>query len=230
MASIALSDLRSRLRTYLSDTNSKVWTDDSQLDLFINHAIVRFTHDVPIESSKTYTVATDQVGNANTFTLPVDFVKALLIEGYFAQSTYAERIGKLSLSAGTWSVNNEPIGFIVNYPIRGKFYLPRESAGATFTFYYGAWCDDELEEDDDTYDMGNDGWSEQAVLAYAAYLAFNPSSAMRAFLEQWSRKGDLNVGNPLEEEANRWLRLYQSLLDEFAPAPSTWSFVKKQVS
>jgi len=88
--------------------------------------------------------------------------------------------------------------------------------------YHGTW----LSTDENTVNLGRNRWGEQAIYAYAAYLAFNPSSARRAQLEQWARKGDQKVGNPLEREAERWITLYQSLLDEHGENPTTWEFAR----
>jgi hypothetical protein len=225
MADLALSTLRSRLRIYLNDVNSKTWSDDTALDLFVNHAIIKFTHDVPAATSKVYTIATDQVGDAHTYSLPDDFVRDSFVRGYFESNSRPENIFRINAQPGIWDENDEPRGYLMDWPGEGQFYLPRQPGGTAFTLYYSAYFSTWLTDDTDTFSLTRNRWGEQAVLAYAAYLAFNPSSARRAQLEQWNRKGDANVGNPLEEEANRWLGLYRSLLDEHTEAPSSWEFV-----
>lgn len=225
MADIALSTLRSRLRIYLNDTDSKLWPNDSDLNLFLNHAIIKFTHDIPLPTVETYTVATDQQGDTHTYLLPDDYVKDQFLRASFSGST-TETVSRLSMVPGAWVVTDEPAGYVVHYPSQGYLYLPRSPGSTTFTFYYGAYHDDWLTEDVDTFSFGWSRWGEEAVYAYAAFLAFNPSSARRAQLEQWARRGDQNVGNPLEEEANRWKALYDSLLSEHGDAPDTWEFVR----
>ena len=226
MATRSLSTLRSRLRTYLSDASSKTWKVDGDLDLFLNHAIVKFTMDVPTRTQKTYTIATDQVGNANTYAMPDDFVRGYYIRGYFESSTVLENVLEINLHPGSWDDYAEPRGYIVDWPAEGSLYLPRQPDGSTFTLYYGAYHDAWLSSDSETVDLGRRLWGELAILAYAAFLAFNPTSAQRANLEQWARKGDQNVGNPLEEEAQRWLAFYQSLLDDHDAGPAAWDLVE----
>jgi hypothetical protein len=225
MTTIALSTMRSRLRTFLNDAQSRLWPNDTDLDLFLNMAIVKFTTDVPIESATGYTVATDQVGDAHTYYLPDDFVKDRFVRGYFEGSAHIETISRLTMQFGAWTTNDEPRGYLVDFPSEGYLYLPRSPQGTTFTLYYGAYSTTELSADEDTYNLRRHGWGEQAIYAYAAYLAFNPSSSRRAQLEQWARKQDLKVGNPLEREAERWLSMYNMLLQEHGGAPSVYEFL-----
>jgi hypothetical protein len=224
MATIALSTLRSRLRTYLNDANSKLWPNDADLNLYLNHAIIKFTHDVPLSARKVYTITTDQVGDAHTYTLPDDFVTDTLIRGYFEGAAQLENVMRLNPRAGAWDEYDEPKGYLIDWPTESGLYLPRAPLSTTFTLYYGAYCDDWLTDDADTFDLGRNRWGELAVYAYAAYLAFNPASARRAQLEQWASKKDQNVDNPLEQEAKRWRGLYNDLLSEHGEAPSAWEF------
>lgn len=225
MATVSLATLRSRLRVYLSDTNKKLWPDDGELDLFLNHAIIKFTHDVPLASAQLYTVATDQQGDANTYLMPEDFVRDKFLRASFYTSR-SETVLRLRMEPGVWVESDEPAGYVLDYPSDGYLYLPREPSSDAFTFYYdgywAAWLADDLDE----FDLGRKRWGEEAVYAYAAFLAFNPSSARRAQLEQWARRGDQNVGNPLEEEAARWKAHYGELLAEHGEAPVAWAFVE----
>ena len=227
MATVSLATMRSRLRVYLSDTNSKLWPDDGELDLFLNHAIVKFTHDVPIAASQTYTVATDQQGDANTYLVPADFVRDRFLRASF-YTERAETVFRLHMEPGVWVEGDEPTGYVLDFPDEGSLYLPREPQSAAFTLYYDGYWDVWLAEDLDEFDLGRRRWGEEAVYAYAAFLAFNPSSARRAQLEQWARRGDQNVGNPLEEEAARWKAHYQELLAEHGASPMAWAFVQRQ--
>jgi hypothetical protein len=224
MATIALSTMRTRLRILLSDSNSKTWQNDTDLDLFLNLALIQFTTDVPIASSVTYTIATDQQADSRTYLLPANFVDDRFVRGYFESTSKIETIRQRSVEAGAWEEYSEPRCYILDYPSRGDFYLPREPQETDFTLYYRGYHNSWLTDDTDTYNMSRDRWGEQAIYAYAAYLAFNPSSARRAQLEQWARRGDQNVGNPLEEEAARWLALYEELLDRHGHHPVAWRF------
>ena len=224
MTSLSLSIMRSRLRIYLNDTASKLWPVDGELDPFLNHAIVKFTHDLPIAKAHAYTVATDQQGDAHTFLLPDDFVTDRYLRATF-WTTYAETVFRLNVEPGLWVEGDEPTGYILDFPAEGNIYLPREPESATFTLYYSGYHSSWLTDNVDEFDLGRNRWGEEAVYAYAAFLAFNPSSARRAQLEQWGRRGDLNVGNPLDEEAARWKAHYESLLAEHAEAPEAWAFV-----
>jgi hypothetical protein len=224
MTELALSTLRTRLRIYLNDSGSKIWTQNSELDLFINQAIVKFTTDVPERKSVNYTLASGVGGDYKTYELPDDFVRARAARGCFSQSSRTETIMKVTLTPGSWVEGQEPVGFIVDFPEEGYIYFPREPLGS-FDLLYAGFHSEPLEEDTDKVDIGRRAWGEQAILAYAAYLAFNPSSARRAQLEQWNRKADQNVDNPLEQEAKRWLAMYSGLLADNAQQPQAWEFV-----
>ena len=223
MTTIALSTLRSRLRILLNDTNEKNWPEDSHLDLFLNMAIIKYTTDLPSASVHTYTVADDAQGDNNTYLLPDDFVADGFVRGEF-DSSESENVPRLNVQYGAWTTGDEPKGYLIDHPSEGYLYLPREPESSTFKLFYGAYEDTELVDDTDTFDFGRNRWGEQAVYSYAAYLAFNPSSSARAQLEQWARKGDQRVGNPLEEEAQRWLVRYRDLMSEHAEVPSAWEF------
>jgi hypothetical protein len=224
MTQLALSTLRTRLRIFLNDTGSKIWTSNSELDLFINQAIVKFTTDVPKRKQVTYTAASAVGGDAKLYTLPDDFIRARAARGYFSQSTRLETVMKITLTPGSWADGQEPIGYIVDYPETGYIYFPREPDGSVVLLYAG-FEGTALTLDTDKVDIGRNAWGEQAILAYAAYLAFNPSSARRAQLEQWNRKADQNVDNPLEQEAKRWLAMYASLVADNMQQPQAWEFV-----
>lgn len=227
MASISLSTFRERLRIYLNDSNNKVWDEDDALDIFINHALIKFTSDVPLATAASFTIATDALdAESHTYPLPTNAVSIKFVRGYFETAVMLENVFPLYVGPGAWNESDEPRGIIMDWPIDGQFYLPRVPSGTDFTLYYGAHHGSWLTEVTDSYDLRRQRWSEQAILTYAAYLAFNPSSARRAQLEQWNRKGDANVGNPLEEEANRWLALYQGLLAEHVPQPLSYEFVR----
>ena len=226
MSTLSLSAMRTRLRILLADENSKTWKTDSTLDLFLNLAIIQFTTDLPVSNSHTYTIASDYVGDEHTYTLPADFVYATTVRGYFESGAEMENLPRQHIDFGSWDTGDEPRCYMIDWPSEGYLYLPREPQGSTFTLYYGSYHNTWLDEDSDTFDLGRNRWGEQAIYAYAAFLAFNPSSSQRAQLEQWARRGDLNVGNPLEEEARRWLALYNTLLEEHGEVPETWKFLR----
>lgn len=228
MATVTLSALRSRLRIYLSDTTKKMWPDDSELDLFLNHAIIKFTTDVPMPTGFVYTVATDQQADSRTYLIPEDMATPSWVRGNFSSTSVEENIERAYLRSGSWVSGQEPLGFIVDYPVSGYLYLPRAPLGSTFTLYYGRFHDSWLDSDQDTFNLGRNRWGELAVMYYAAHLAFNPPAARRAQLEQWNRRSDQNVGNPLEEEAVRWLRLYWKLLEQHQETPTTWEFIRQE--
>jgi hypothetical protein len=210
----------------LDDANSDEWSD-AQINMFINYALIKYTHDLPIASACTYTVASDQVGDAHTYNLPDNFVTDSTLKVYLESASTDEFVTKLNIVPGHWTTSDEPKGYILDFPQEGQIYLPRSPEGTTFTLYYGAYHGSWLTNDADSFDLGRNRWGELAVIAYTGYLAFNPTSSTRALLEQWARRGDQNVGNPLEEEAARWLALYRSLLDEHAEVPDYWEFVAK---
>jgi hypothetical protein len=224
---LALSDMRSRLRIYLNDKDKKLWPGDEDLDLFLNQAIIQFTTDVPKASRKVYTVVTDQQDDANTYLLPTDLVKARFARGTFGDSD-TETVTRINMRQGAWDAGYEPKGFLIDWPLEGSFYFPRQPTSDTFTLYYGAVHSTRLVDNADTFDLGRNLWGEQAIYFYAAFLCFNPSSSRRAQLEQWARKTDQNVGNPLEEEGKRWHNLYKELINDNADLPAVWEFAEQE--
>ena len=225
MATVTLTDLTYRLRLLISDTQKKRWKDDDELELYINWAVVQWTTDIPIAASASFVV------NGNEYTLPDDAVAVSYVAGYFENASYTEHVFPGDIEPGMWQTDYEPKILLPDHPEHGKFYLPRAPIGSTFTLYYGAlhpWLVvDEDPEINVDMDFGLRRWGEMAVLSYAAYLAHNPSASFRAFLEQWAGKIDLNVGNPLAEEAQRWLDFYNALLDQHA-RPTSFRFLEVQ--
>jgi hypothetical protein len=219
MATVALSTLRSKLQTFLKDTSAKKWTADD-LDIFINLAIVEWTTELPIASACDVSV----VSGEHAYDLPDNAVSVTWVRGYFESTASLETIGPMRMGEGVWTENDEPRRFIVQHPTETQIYLPREPQGDTFTLYYGA-VHQELLDDADALDLRLHRWGEQAVIAYAAHLAFLPYSASRARLEQWSRKTDLKVDNPLSDEAVMWLEKYDGLMAKHAK-PDTWTMVR----
>jgi hypothetical protein len=208
MATVALSTLVDTLQTFLRDTDAKKWTE-VDLAMFINLAITQWTTDLPIASANSYDVVSDQ----HEYTLPENTVKAVSVYGYFESSTTQEWLSSMKLRPGSFDDNDEPRRFIVGFPTESQFYLPRVPRGSTFTLYYKA-KHSPLVLGTDALDLRQEAWGELAVLYYASYLCYMPYAANRARLEQWGRKGDLNVGNPLAEQAMRYKLMYEELLEE----------------
>jgi len=219
MATVALSALRTKLQTLLKDTAARKWSADD-LDTYINMALVQWTTDLPIASSNSYTVVADQ----NAYDLPENAISVSWVYGYFEGTAQQEFLSPMTLRPGAWPINDEPRRYIVGFPLDTQFYLPREPGGSTFTLYYMA-THTELSSDTDTLDLRTFRWGEQAVLAYAAYLAHKPYSASRARLRQWARRPDVDTGNPLEDQAQGWLEMYEDLIEKYAE-PITYEFIR----
>jgi len=219
MATVALSTLRTTLQTFVKDTDAKKWTE-ADLNRFINLAVVKWTTDLPMLSSNSYTVVADQ----HEYTLPENCVVVDWVHGYFESGSTQEYLSPMKIKPGAFVSNDEPRRFVEGFPTDAHFYLPRlPVSGDTFTVYYRA-KHTPLVADSDTLDLRRYAWGELAVLYYAAYLAYLPHAASRARLEQWARKADLNVGNPLAEQAERYKLMYNELMEENA-VPTTWEFV-----
>lgn len=219
MATIALSTLRSRAQLFLRDTASKKWSA-ADLNELINMAIAQWTTDVPIASSTPYAVVTGQ----HVYDLPDNATRVYSVQGYFETTSEQEFLAPMQIAPGTWLTSNEPRRYIVGFPTDQQFYLPRLPQGTSFTLYYGA-VHNELLTDESTLDLRLHRWGEQAVVFYTCYLSHLPYAASRARLQQWARRPEIDVGNPLAEEAARWLDRYQDLLHEHAE-PYMWEFVR----
>ena len=219
MTTVARSALRSKVQTFVRDTVGKKWSTDD-LNMFINMAIVQWTTDVPIASSTPYDVVAEQ----HAYDLPGNATCAYFVRGYFENTVEEEILAPMQLAPGTWLTNNEPRRYVVGYPTDSQLYLPRLPLGTSFTLHYGA-VHGELDDDNDTLDLRLHRWGEQAVVAYACYLAHLPYAASRARLRQYVRRPELDTGNPMEREAENWLERYKDLLQEHAQ-PSVWEFVR----
>lgn len=219
MATIALSALRSKLQTFLRDTSAKKWST-ADLDTYINLAIVKWTSDVPIKSSNTLTVVSGQ----HEYDLPDNTVSVSLLKGYFESSSTQEYLAPMQMKPGAFTDLDEPRRFVVGFPTESQIYVTRAPiSGTTMTLYYGA-KHSPLGSDSATLDLRMYAWGELAVLYYAAYLAYLPYSASRARQEQWAGRNDLNVGNPLQEESQKFREAYEQLIAEHTE-PASWEFV-----
>lgn len=208
--SITFLELQERLRRYLQDEDSSIWLT-TPLNQFINDAITVHTTEVPYAESASVNVVADQ----HNYTLPDDCVQIKLVEGYFQTSSQAYFVQPLDLPTEEWFYwedSAEPVGVLQHFPDETSYYFPYAPTGSTFTLYYWKKIIGVLEEDEDTLDLGTRYWSALAINALAAYFAHLPSATYRAYLEQWARKQDLNVGNPLEEMASAYLREYERLV------------------
>lgn len=219
MATVTLSTLRTELQTFLKDTDAKKWTA-ADLNTFLDMAAIRWGVDLPIASSTGYSV----VANQHEYDLPDNAVEVRSVYGYFESTATQEWLAPMKLRPGAFNTNDEPRRYIVGFPSETQFYLPRLPRGTSFTLYYGA-CHNTLTNDQDTLNLRTHRWGELAVVYYAAHLAFLPYSSSRARLEQWGRKQDLNVGNPLDEQSIRFQELYQELIDKYTE-PEMYEFVK----
>ncbi len=219
MATVARSTLRSKVQLFTRDTAAKKWATDD-LNTMINMAIVQWTTDVPIASSTPYDVVTNQ----HEYDLPGNAACVYFVRGYFETTAEQEFLAPMQLTPGAWPTLNEPRRYIVGFPIDGQFYLPRLPLGTSFTLHYGA-VHNELATDQDLLDLRLCRWGEQAVVFYTCYLAHLPYAASRARLQQWARRPDIDVGNPLAEEAGRWLERYNDLLRDHAE-PAMYEFVR----
>lgn len=222
MATVALSTLRATLQMFLKDTDAKKWTADD-LNTFINLAITKWTTDLPILSGNSYTVVADQ----HEYTLPENCVAVDWVYGYFESAGTQEYLAPMKMRPGAFATNDEPRRFVEGFPSDTQFYLPRlPISGDAFTVYYRA-KHSSLVLDADALNLRQYAWGELAVLYYAAYLAYLPHAANRARLEQWARKADLNVGNPLAEQAERYKLMYQELMEEYS-MPTVYEFVEEE--
>lgn len=204
----------------LKDVDARKWSTDD-LNTFINIAVEQWTTDVPVGSTKEFTVVSGQ----KAYDLPSDAVCAYWVLGYFEGAATPEFIAPMTITPGRWSMYNEPRRFIYGYPTDSQFYLPREPQGTSFTLVYGA-VHAELDDDADTLDLRQMHWGKQAVIAYAAYQAHLPFSSSHRRREQFKRRPDLDTGDPMGEAAQNWLETYELLVARNAQ-PAVWTLIKE---
>lgn len=205
---LTLNELLLELRIYLRDTTSKRWKQDTDLKMFLVHGMNYWSTELPFPKTVTVTA------NGNEYEKPADCAQVWSAYGYFSSESYQEHIKPGTLEQGVWRTDAEPIVILDEYPNAGYYYLPHAPTD-DFTLYYGA-LHPRLSDEQGVSLTANRAWGEFAVLAYSAYLAHNPASAARAGLEQWADKQDLRVGNPLEQEGQRWLQVYESIMAKHA--------------
>lgn len=201
---ITIPALVTKTRMYLRDPSAKRWKSDSDIEQFLADAATAWSTELPFSSTMSF------VASGNEYYLPIDFVDMYMIEGSFTNASVTERIIPGGIGTGVWRTGEEPISVLVHYPTESKFYLPRAPL-SDFVMYYGSLHSNLLETGYLSLPPSR-AWGEMAVIAYACYLAHNPASAFRASMEQWADKQDLRVDNPLEQEAARWLQVYNSIM------------------
>lgn len=203
---VTLVELRAYCRVDLNDTGVNPKISDADLNTFVNDAIVLWSSEAPFPAKVTVTLA------ANEYVYPEDCVRPWRVHGQFSASGTNEFIRRASSDdlKGAWQSESEPICFIPQFPEAGKYYLPRVPK-ADFTLYYGARRA-RLPDDVATLDLVDREWGVDAIRALAAYKVHNPRSVFRARLEQFAGPADKNVGNPLHEEADRWLAEYVRIM------------------
>jgi hypothetical protein len=174
--------------------------------LCINDAITLWSSELPFAVNADVEVA------GNEYEMPDRCVVINRIWGDFTGDGVKEFVSKASRqdTQGAWVQDSEPIVILPDFPEEGKYYLPR-TPQATFTLYYGEHRAI-IDAEDATLDFGMRTWGLQALRALAAYYSHNPRSTFRADLAQWAGRTDLNVGNPLAQEAKRWLQEYERIM------------------
>lgn len=147
-----------------------------------------------------------------THTLPTGFVSVVSImapsTGYAWQSLTQVYIGdgtNLTQLSG-----NAPRYYIVHYPARNQLtVVPTPTAPLTLR-YRKRWP----AITGDTFDLDFSPWPwlESTLAYYTGYLAYTAMAARRARLEPFSQRPELNVGNPLEKQAEHFYVMYQRAL------------------
>ena len=204
---LSLATLLERQRIYLDDVDDAEWSDN-QLVLFLNDAITLFTTQVP------YSKSVDVDVSGQSYDYPDDLVAVERVWGYFTNATIKEFISTGDIEDGAWETNAEPTIVVTGFPSEGQYYFPYQPQGSQFTLMYWAFKSAGFVVDTPgtTVDFGSRPWAEMAVRNLTGFLAFSPGSSFRALLEQWADKQDLNVDNPLEQEARRYMKEYMRIL------------------
>jgi hypothetical protein len=108
-------------------------------------------------------------------------------------------------------------GYIVHWPEEDQLTLMQDThTGVTLQVIYAAYRA-HLTGDTSVLPFGTHQWLEEALLYYTGYLAHLREGVGRAALEQWSSKPELLVGNPLNVEAEMWLKAYERVLRNAKP-------------
>lgn len=210
---VTLAELRAYSRVDLNDTSSNPKISDEHLNIFVNDAIVIWSSEAPFAAKATV------VASGNEYEYPARCTRVWRVYGQFSTNGTDEFVKQATSDdmRGAWVSSSEPICFIPQYPIAGYYYLPRTPL-ADFIVYYGARRD-RLADDATALDICERAWGIDAIRAYTAFKAHNPRSVFRARLEQFSGPADKNVGNPLHEEADRWLAEYKRIMQNHRQSP-----------
>lgn len=208
---VTLAELRAQVRLELADSSVEPELADELIDTSIIEAVTQYTTQVPFQASATV------AASGNEYTLPELAVDILRIRGSFIDTASTQFVGRAEPKDlyGVWPTGEEPVVYIPHYPSHGKYYLPREPL-ADFTLQYHARVyPPVVGSDDDSIELGQRGWGRWAIVTLACYFCFFPRASGRSYLEQFSGRPDINVGNPLREEAKEWLREYERTIKLF---------------
>lgn len=185
--------------------SSSVVFDDAALLAFANQAL-------RVLDGIISPIAEQTLPAQSTHNLPANFVAVVSITspttGYTWQSLTQVYIGdgtNLTQVSG-----NTPRFYILHYPTRNRLTIVPTPTTTMTLRYRERWP--AITGDSFSINFSPWPWLESTLAYYIGYLAYTAMAARRARLEPFSQRPELNVGNPLEKQAEHFYTMYQRAL------------------
>jgi hypothetical protein len=198
-------DFLAQARLVYADNRTPRLTDAQYLTL-ANLALKTISRDMPRKAVHTYTANGQRV-----FQLPADFLRA--VELHLLTTGSETVLRELQVRPGE-TLAPKPGAtpeYRIPWPQEGQLALTRNlETGETLELHYaGSWP---AITPTGTLPFGSRTWLEEALLLYTGYLVFTSHASVRAQNEQWAARPELQVDNPLEQQARFFLESYQRLV------------------
>lgn len=204
---VTWAEAKARLRlTTIKDKDGKKWSDDVLL-AFANLAIDDLSGFVPL--AKTDTPA---VTGGSDFALPDDL---RVLESVVWSDGKPVPALSFSEEIPVPITTDTILAYLLHWPEEGKITFTRIPTLSP-KLYYGAYRP-HVTDDADELPFGPFRWMEGALYCYVAMLANLREGVTAAMLEQFKVRNDLNVGNPLNNDAREWWIQYRRIVDGNAP-------------
>lgn len=204
--------LRSLLKDNLSGTTTRKWSD-AELLSYANWALA------DLATVALSTVSCSLTGAGPSHVLPADY--GALESIVLIENDRTIVLEPFSFAAGTMldfdlgaPDGTSDAGYLLDWPQEGYITISPARAGSSYTLVYSAALADIAADADVLPFTGSRRWLAQAVACYVGYCAHLREGVGRAALEQWSQRPDLAVKNPLNAEAEQWLKAYRLLVSD----------------
>lgn len=203
-----LGDLKDPNRQDLAPT-----FDDDLLLSLANAALSVLSREVgPIQ-----VVSWEGDGQTTAFNLPTDYVASITVMDH-QQNLVKPMSADSSFNLRGVGSNQAQPGFLLHWPTTRKItFLRPIPSDVSYSMRYRAFWP-QITGDEYVMSFGIWDWLALALALYVSYLAYTAEAGKRALLEQWATRPELQVDNPLEQQAEYFFRQYDRLIHAHNPA------------